>query len=99
MFVRLQVLLYDFTYATCGLQSILTQALKRLGYAWDFVEAMGQRTTAGIQYCMRFRQNQAIDSLLLGYIYGMPCPRRCEAMESVVVRALHYIDNDYGYTI
>jgi hypothetical protein len=33
LFVRLQVLLYDFTYATCGLQPILTQALKRLGYA------------------------------------------------------------------
>ena len=33
------------------------QALKWLGYAWDFVEAMGQRTTAGIQYCVRFRQN------------------------------------------
>jgi hypothetical protein len=40
LFVRLHVLLYDFTYAY-GLQLILTQALKRLGYAWDFVEAMG----------------------------------------------------------
>ena len=49
--------MYDFMYATCGLQPILTQALKRLGYAWDFMEAMGQRTTTGIQYCMRFRQN------------------------------------------
>ena len=48
---------------------------------------------------MRFRQNEAIDSPSVGYIYGMPCPRRCEAMESVVVRALHYIDNDRGYTI
>ena len=48
LFVRLQILLYDFTYATCGLQPILTQALKWLGYAQDFVEAMGQRTTAGI---------------------------------------------------
>jgi len=48
LFIRLQVLLYDITYATCGLQAILTQAIKQLGYAWDFVEAMGQRTTAGI---------------------------------------------------
>ena len=33
-----------------------------------------------------------MDSASVGYIYGMPCPRRCEAMESVVVRALYYID-------
>ena len=63
------------------------------------MEAMGQRTTTVIQYCVRFRQNQAIDSPLVGYIYGMPCPWCCEAMESVVVRALHYIDNDRGYII
>jgi hypothetical protein len=63
------------------------------------MEAMGQRTTTSIQYYMRFRQNQAIDSPSVGYIYGMPCPRRCEAIASAVVRALHYIDNDHGYTI
>jgi hypothetical protein len=75
------------------------QALKRLEYAWDFVKAMGQRMTAGIQYCVRFRQNQAIDSPSAGYIYGMPCPRRYKEMESVVVQALHYINNDRGYTM
>jgi hypothetical protein len=48
--------------------------------------------TAGIQYCVRFRQNQPIDSSSSGYIYGMPCPRRYKAMESVVVQALHYIN-------
>ena len=48
---------------------------------------------------MRFRQNQAIDSPSVGYIYGMPCPQHCEVMESVVVRALHYIDNDRCYII
>ena len=63
------------------------------------MEAMGQRTIAGIHYCVRFRQNQAIDSPFIGYIYGILCPRCCEAMESVVVPALHYIDNDHGYTI
>ena len=61
------------------------------------MEAMGQRTTAGIQYCVRFRQNQAIDSPSVVYIYVMPCPRRCETMESVLVWALHCIDNDRGY--
>jgi hypothetical protein len=63
------------------------------------MEAMGQRTTADIQYCMRFRQNQVINNPSVGYIYEMPCPRHCKAMESVVVRALYYIDNDHGYTI
>jgi hypothetical protein len=48
-FIHLQVLPYDFTYATFGLQPILSQALKRLvGYAWDFVDAMSQRMTTGI---------------------------------------------------
>jgi hypothetical protein len=37
------------------LAAILTRALKRLGYAWDFVEAMGQRMTADIQYYVKFR--------------------------------------------
>jgi hypothetical protein len=63
------------------------------------VEAMAERTIADIQYCVRFRQNQAINNPSVGYIYGMSCPRRCEAMESVVVRALYYIDTDHGYII
>jgi hypothetical protein len=29
----------------------------------------------------------------------MPCPRRYKEMESVVVQALHYINNDRGYTM
>ena len=33
LFVRLQVLLYDYTYAASDMQPILTQAIKRLGYA------------------------------------------------------------------
>jgi hypothetical protein len=40
LFVRSQVLLCDFTYATYGLQPILTQALKWLGYALDSVETL-----------------------------------------------------------
>ena len=107
MFVRLQNLLHDYTYAASGLQPILTQAIKRiltqaiklLGYVCDYVEVLGQRTTAGIQYCMRFRQNQAINSPLVGYIYEIPCLWCCEARESVLVRALHYIENDRGYCI
>jgi hypothetical protein len=68
-------------------------------YVWDYVEVLGQGTTAGIHYCMRFRQNQAINSPSVGYIYGISCLQRCEARESVLVLALHYIDNDRGYCI
>jgi hypothetical protein len=99
LFVRLQNLVYDFTYVACGMQAILTQAIERLGYAWDYVEDLGQRTSTGIQYCVRFRQNRVINNPIVGYIYGIPCLRRCEARESVLVRALHYIDNDHDYTI
>jgi hypothetical protein len=60
---------------------------------------MGQMTTAGYQFCVRFRQNLAIHNPSVGFIYGKPRPQRCEAMQSALVRALHYIDNDRGYTI
>jgi len=59
---------YDYTYVTCGLSPILTQALQKLGYAWDFVKEMGQTTTICIQNCVRFRKNQIINSLSVGYI-------------------------------
>ena len=98
-FDRLQNLLFDFTYAASGMQPILTQAIERLGYAWDYVEDLGKRTTTSIQYCMRFRQNRAINSPTVGYIYGVPCLGHCQARESVLVRTMHYIDNDRGYCI
>jgi hypothetical protein len=63
------------------------------------MEAIGQRTIAGYQHCVRMRQSPDIGSPLIGYIYGMPCPQRCEAVESAIVRALHYIDIVRGYTI
>jgi hypothetical protein len=53
-------------------------------------------TTIGIQNYVRFRQNQTINSVSIGYIYGMPCPQRCEAVESAVVRVLHSIENEHG---
>jgi hypothetical protein len=33
LFLRLQILLHDFTYAACGMQAILEQAIRWLGYA------------------------------------------------------------------
>jgi hypothetical protein len=85
---------------TNGMQNILSQALQQLGYGWDYVEHLGQPTTHGIQYCMKFTQNlAAFNSPTVGYIYGLPCVSRHEARESALVRALHYRDTDRGYTI
>ena len=81
------------------MQPILMQAIERLGYGWNYVEDLRKRTIASIQYCVRFRQNRVISSPTLGFIFGVPCLRRCEARESVLVRALHYIDNDRSYII
>jgi hypothetical protein len=91
--------LHDFTYAACGLQAILEQAIDRLGYPWDYDGHLGQYTTHGHQYCLKITQNSDINNPTVGYIYGRPCPRRCEARESALAWALHYIDNDRGYTI
>jgi hypothetical protein len=100
MFLRLQNLLHNFTYAAASIQDILSQALQQLGYDWDYVDHMGQPTTHGIQYCLKFTLNPAaMDGPTVGYIYGLPCVSRYEARECVLVRALHYIDTEHGYTI
>jgi hypothetical protein len=47
LFVQLQNLLYDFTYAASGIVAH-SYAIEWLGYSWDYVEDLGQKTTAGI---------------------------------------------------
>ena len=93
----MQITLQDLTYATCGLWAILDQATEQLGYDWDFYNGnLGQLTIEGRQY--RIRINNRGSGRLVGYIYGRPFFRYCEARESALIRALDFIDTS-GYII
>ena len=68
-FDRLQVVLHDNTYAALGLSAILDQAMERLGYDWEYyTRNLGQHTTAGHQFYIRFTNGANGHSV--GYIYG-----------------------------
>jgi len=54
-------------------------------------------TTDGHQYYLKIT-NGAIGRSV-GSIYGRPCLRVCEARESALLWALHFIDDVCGYRI
>ena len=83
----MQIVLQDLTYAACGLWAVLDQVTEKLGYDWDFCnENHGQLTIEGRQYCIRITNWGSGRSV--GYIYGRPFFRYCEAWESALIRAL-----------
>ena len=87
----MQIALQDLTYAACGFWAILDQAMEQLGYDWDFYNGnLGQLTTEGRQYCIRITNRGSGHSV--GYIFGRPFVRYCEARESALIRALDFID-------
>ena len=93
----MQIVLQDLTYATCGLCAVLDQAIEQLGYDWDFCNGnLGQLIIEGRQYCIRITNRGSGCSV--GYIYGRPFFRYCEARESALIRALDFIDTS-GYII
>ena len=96
-FARLQVVLHDITYVASGLSAILDQAIERLRYDWEYCTGnLGQHTTTGRQFCMRF--TNGANGRSVGYIYGRPCHQSFEAQESAIVRTLAFIDS-CGYRI
>jgi hypothetical protein len=66
----------------------------RSSYGASGVQPLGQFTTEGWQYCLKLTGPNGHS---VGYIYGRPCARRCEARESAVVRASSFLDDDCGY--
>ena len=93
----MQIVLQDLTYVACGLWAILDQATEQLGYDWDFYNGnLDQLTIEGRQYYIRITNRGSGHSV--GYIYGQPFFRYCEARESALVRALDFIDTS-GYMI
>ena len=91
------MVLHDSTYAALSLLAILDQATEKLGYDWEYyIGNLGQHTTTGCQFCIRF--TNGADGCSIGYIYGRPCHQSFEARESAIVRALAFIDS-CGYKI
>jgi hypothetical protein len=80
----MQIALQDLTYNACGLSAVLDQATEQLGYNWDFCNGnLGLLTTKGRQYCIRITNSGSGRSV--GYIYGRPFFRYCEARESALI--------------
>ena len=93
----MQIALQDLTYAACGLWAVLDQATEQLGYDWNFCNGnLDQLTIEGRQYCIRITNRGSGRSV--GYIYGRPFYRYCEARESALIWALTFIDTN-GYII
>ena len=90
----MQLPIYDLTIAGVSLGHILDQAIEQLGYDWDHDSITW--TTHGFQAKIRIYLE---DGTPVGYTFGQPCARRCEARESVVMHAMIYIDFARGYTI
>ena len=91
------MVLHDSTYAALGLLTIVDQATERLRYDWEYCTGnLGQHTTTGRQFCMRF--TNGANGRSVGYIYGRPCHGSFEAQESAIVRELDFIDS-CGYRI
>ena len=91
------MVLHDSTYAALGLSTILDQATETLGYDWEYyTRNLGQHTTTGCQFCIRF--TNGVNGRSVGYIYGYPSHQSFEARESAIVQALAFIDG-CGYRI
>lgn len=94
----MQHFIYDYNYDTCALEAILNQATDQLGFDWDYDSPQGVPTDRGIQFSIQFT-TPAPGNEVIGTIVGAASPRRVVARESVVVRALSYLDEDCGYKI
>ena len=81
----MQIALQDLTYAACGLWAVLNQATEQLGYDCDFCNGnLGQLTIEGRQYYIRITNRGSGRSV--GYIYGWPFFRYCEARKSALMQ-------------
>lgn len=78
--------------------AILNQATDYFGYDWDWVDTNGLDTEQGKQFGIRFTK-QHTDEVSVGDVYGRPFVVSHVARESALIRALHYIDTERGYTI
>jgi hypothetical protein len=90
--------MFGNTFNTMSLKNILCQALEKLGYHW--YKSGTPRTREGLyQTSIEVRSTPSSAAEPMFMIYGKALPRRCEAKDSALIRALIFIDESLGYKI
>jgi hypothetical protein len=93
LFIVVTVIMISFFVTTLDLSAIIDQATERHGYDWEYcTRNLVQHTTEEErQFCIRITSRA--NGRSVGYIYGRPCHRSFEAIESAIIRALAFIDS------
>jgi hypothetical protein len=90
--------MFSNTFTAMSFQNILYQALEKLGYHW--YELGIPCTNEGLhQTSIEVRSTPSPTVEPMFTIYGKALPRRYEAKDSALIRALIFIDESLGYNI
>jgi len=90
--------IYGNTFTAMSLEEILLQAVEQLGY---YSTEYGPVYTREGLYQSSYQFRTTPDPLTepMFTVYGKALPRRSEAKDSCLIRALIFIDNALGYKI
>jgi len=90
--------IFGNTFAAMSLEEILCQAVEQLGYY--STEEGPVHTREGLyQGSFQFRTTPDPTAEPMFTIYGKALPRRSEAKDNTLIRALIFIDDALGYKI
>jgi len=90
--------IFGNTFAAMSLEEILCQAVEQLGY-YSTEEGLVQTREGLYQNSFQFRTTPDPTAEPMFTIYGKALPRRSEAKDSALIRALIFIDDALGYKI
>mgnify|MGYP006913713913 CR=1 FL=1 len=90
--------IFGNTFAAMSLEEILCQAVEQLGY-YSTEEGPVQTREGLYQSSFQFRTTPDPTAEPMFTIYGKALPRRSEAKDSALIRALIFIDDALGYKI
>ena len=90
--------IFGNTFAAMSLEEILCQAMEQLGY-YSTEEGPIQTREGLYQGSFQFRTMPDPTAEPMFTIYGKALPRRSEAKDSALIRALIFIDDAQGYKI
>ena len=90
--------IFGNTFTAISLEEILCQAVEQLGYY--STESGPAYTREGLyQSFYEFRTMSDPTAKPMFTVYGKALPRRSEAKDSALIRALNFIDDALGYKI
>ena len=90
--------IFGNTFTAMSLEEILCQAVEQLGY-YSTEEGLVQTREGLYQSSFQFRTTPDPTAEPMFTIYGKALPRRSEAKDRALIRALIFIDETLGYKI